>query len=115
MRPVIGITTFVLKQPLKTYTAVSSNYAFSVAKAGGTPLLLPMIYDSSILAGYLEIIDGLLITGGDEGVNPQLYGENPVKELNCICPERDECECLLFAKAIDMGLPVLGVCRACSS
>lgn len=111
MKPVIGITTFVLKQPAKTYTAVSSNYAHSITKTGGIPLLLPMIYDSSVLEGYLKIIDGLLITGGDEGVNPQLYGENPVKELDCICPERDECECHLFAQALERDLPVLGVCR----
>jgi putative glutamine amidotransferase len=111
MRPVIGVTTFVLNQPQKSYTAVSSNYSRSITKAGGTPFLLPMIYEPEVLEGYLDVIDGLLITGGDEGVNPQLYGENPVKELNCICPERDECECHLFTKAIELELPVLGVCR----
>lgn len=111
MRPIIGITTFVLNQPQKSYTAVSSNYSISITKAGGTPLLLPMIYDAEVLEGYLQVIDGLLITGGDEGVNPQLYGENPVKELDCICPERDECECHLFRKALEQELPVLGVCR----
>lgn len=111
MRPVIGITTCMMILPKKTYAAVSSNYVHSVQKAGGIPLLLPMVGDREVLKGYLEIIDGLLLTGGDEGVNPQLYGENPVKELECICPERDDCETYLFTQALEYGLPILGVCR----
>lgn len=111
MRPVIGITTCMMELPRKTYATVSSNYVHSIQKAGGTPLLLPMIGEQEVLQGYLQIIDGLLITGGDEGVNPQLYGENPVKELECICPERDDCETYLFTQALASELPVLGVCR----
>ncbi len=111
MKPVIGITTYMMELPKKTYAAVSSNYVFSIKKAGGIPLLLPMVCDREVLQGYLNIIDGLLLTGGDEGINPQLYGENPVKELECICTERDECEGYLLENALESGLPVLGVCR----
>lgn len=111
MRPVIGITTCIMEMPKKTYTSVSSNYVESVQLAGGVPLLLPMVGEKEVLQGYLEVIDGLLITGGDEGVNPQLYGENPVKELECICLERDECETYLFTHAIECGMPILGICR----
>lgn len=111
MRPVIGITTFMMELPKKVYAAVSNNYVCSIQRAGGVPLLLPLSGDHEVLGGYLDIIDGLLLTGGDEGVNPQLYGENPVKELECICPERDEYETYLFDQAIKRSLPVLGVCR----
>jgi putative glutamine amidotransferase len=111
MKPVIGITTFMMTLPRKTYAAVSSNYICSIRKTGGTPLLLPMVEDIEVLGGYLNVIDGLLLTGGDEGINPQLYGENPVKELEYICPERDDCEAYLFEAALKKGLPVLGVCR----
>lgn len=111
MKPVIGITTFMLQQPRKIYTSVSCSYVHSIKSAGGVPLLMPMVSDPEVLDGYLRVIDGLLITGGDEGVNPQLYGENPVKELECICPERDECESYLFSGALESGMPVLGICR----
>ena len=100
-----------MELPKKTYAMVSSNYVHSIKMAGGIPLLLPTINDQEILDGYLEIIDGLLLTGGDEGINPQLYGENPVKELECICPERDECETYLFNQALSLDLAILGVCR----
>ena len=111
MRPVIGITTFMMQDTRKTFATVSSNYVHSILKAGGTPLLLPMIFDPDLLLGFINVIDGLLITGGDKDVNPQLYGEDPVKELEGICPERDECECYLFRRAMEEALPVLGICR----
>lgn len=101
----------MMQMPRKIYTSVSSNYVDSVESAGGVPLLLPMIGEKEVLKGYLEVIDGLLITGGDEGVNPQLYGENPIKELECICLERDECESYLFKHALEYGMPILGICR----
>ncbi len=96
MRPLIGITTFMVKHPKKMYTSVSSNYVDVIKKAGGTPILLPVIEDPEVLEDYLTVIDGLLLTGGDEGINPQLYGENPVRELECICPERDEYETIVL-------------------
>ncbi len=100
-----------METPKKTYTSVSSNYVDSVRLAGGIPLMLPMVGEKEVLKGYLDVIDGLLITGGDEGVNPQLYGENPVKELECICLERDDYETYLFTSALEYGMPILGICR----
>jgi putative glutamine amidotransferase len=111
MRPVIGITTCIIKSPKKTYAAVSSNYVYSILKSGGTPVLLPLVEDPEILEDFLTVIDGLLITGGDEGINPQLYGENPVKELGCICPDRDEYEIYLLNGALKKQIPILGICR----
>ncbi len=111
MRPVIGVTTFMAKKPRKTYACVSNSYLQSIEKAGGIPLMLPLTEVPEVMNGYLDIIDGLVISGGDEGVNPRLYGENPVKELACICPTRDEYEMYLFAGALEKKIPVLGVCR----
>lgn len=101
----------MVKHPKKMYTSVSSNYVNVIKEAGGTPILLPVIEDPEVLEDYLNVIDGLLLTGGDEGINPQLYGENPVKELECICPERDEYEMYLFSRALEKELPILGICR----
>lgn len=97
--------------PKKTYASVSCTYIHSIVKAGGVPLLLPMVCEQKALDGYLNIIDGLMLTGGDEGISPYLYGENPVKELEFICPERDEVESFLFRDALRRGMPVLGICR----
>lgn len=110
-RPIIGITTFNQKQKKKTYAAVSNNYCSSVQMAGGTPILLSLCVNNEILDRYLEIMDGLIITGGDEAVNPHLYGENPIPAVKATCPSRDECEAYLYRGAMEQDMPVLGICR----
>ncbi len=110
-RPIIGITTANQKREKKTYAVVSNNYCSSVQMAGGTPILLSLCVNKEILDNYLAIMDGLIITGGDEAVNPRLYGENPIPALKATCPSRDECETYLLKGALQQDMPVLGICR----
>ena len=58
-RPTIGITTFIQKKSRKQYVTVSNSYCTSVEKAGGTPILLSLCVDTSVLESYLDIIDAL--------------------------------------------------------
>lgn len=111
MKPVIGITSAFIQGAKKMYATVSHNYVHSVERAGGIPLLLPVVAEPATRERYLALIDGLLVTGGDEGVNPQLYGENPMRQLECICPERDQSEVHLITESMERRLPILGVCR----
>ncbi|MGL1931491.1 MAG: gamma-glutamyl-gamma-aminobutyrate hydrolase family protein [Desulfotalea sp.] len=110
-RPIVGITTFNTKKAKKTYVTVSNSYCTSVEKVGGTPIILSLCVDTVILDNYLGLIDALIITGGDEAVNPLLYGENPIQGLNATCPNRDECEIYLLRGALKRDIPVLGICR----
>ena len=110
-QPVIGITTVNQKREKKTYSVVSNSYCSSIQLAGGTPILLPLCVNKEILDNYLTIMDGLIITGGDEAVNPLLYGENPIPALRGTCPSRDECETYLLKGALERDMPVLGICR----
>lgn len=111
MKPVIGITTSIYKTPKKSYSGVSRSYVCAIEKAGAIPILLPLVVDPSLLDSFLQVIDGLMITGGDEGVNPALYGQNPVRQLKCICPERDEYEMHLLRGALVKKIPIFGICR----
>jgi len=110
-RPIIGITTVNQKREKKTYAVVSTNYCSSVQMAGGTPILLSLCVNKEILDNYLTIMDGLILTGGDEAVNPLLYGENPIPSLRATCSSRDECETYLLKGALEQDMPVLGICR----
>jgi putative glutamine amidotransferase len=70
----------------------------------------------SYLLGNAEEIggcDGLVLSGGED-VQPELYGKPEyVKEygLKEIIPERDQCEFVLIRKALELGKPLLGICR----
>ncbi|MBF0199783.1 MAG: gamma-glutamyl-gamma-aminobutyrate hydrolase family protein [Desulfamplus sp.] len=110
MKPVIGITTYLDKSPQKVYAGVSNSYIHSVLAAGGLPVLLPVVDDQDMAAYYLTVIDGLLLSGGED-VCTMVYGENPIKEVEMFCPERDSFEINLFCAALEQNVPVLGICR----
>lgn len=111
MKPVIGITTFLdTKDIQKVYASVSNSYIYSVLSAGGIPVMLPVVEDPDTSMAYLSVIDGLLLSGGED-VCTMVYGENPIREVEMFCPQRDAFEIALFTAAVEQNLPVLGICR----
>jgi putative glutamine amidotransferase len=59
---------------------------------------------------FLNRVDGLLLAGGAD-VDPACYGATPHPETGLTWPERDRFEIALSRRAVERGLPVLGVCR----
>lgn len=105
-RPVIGITgNFGLKG-----CELAQGYYQSVLKAGGIPFVIPAYDDMEILAATLDQIDALLLSGGGD-MNPMLMGEEPVRGLGGICPQRDKAELWLVRMAYNRQIPILGICR----
>jgi putative glutamine amidotransferase len=64
--------------------------------------------DSAILA--LEGCSGLLLTGGEDIV-PARYGKAGDTACEETDPARDTVEFLLLKRALETGMPVLGICR----
>lgn len=108
MKPIIGITTFESEE--KGYHRIKSNYINSVFAAGGIPINIPIIHEEKDYDAYLDILDGIIFTGGLD-VSPLSYNENPLKEINSTSSIRDKYEMGLFKKAYERKLPILGICR----
>lgn len=90
---------------------VNKHYVKALTAVGAAPLLLPIVEDNdSLIRVQLQQIDGLLLSGGYD-VNPLLYGEEPLPQLEYILPERDEYEIKLIHLALEMNKPILGICR----
>ncbi len=89
---------------------VNQDYIISVLDAGGTPLVLPPMEDEARLVAALDRCDGLLLTGGDD-VNPACYGEEVLPCCGDLTPERDHAEPILIRRALEKGMPILGICR----
>lgn len=115
--PLIGITTRrlpatalgavpagVADAPLE---GVFSDYAESVAGAGGVPVLLPRSAD---VRSVVARLDGLVLAGGED-VEPHRYGATPGPHATSHDTGRDEFELALVGAAVDAGLPVLAICR----
>lgn len=91
-----------------------TNYARSVEKAGGVPVILPITTDEEAIAVMADRVDGVLVTGGVD-VDPAAYGQEPVPELDETQPERDAFEFSLIRRLVDKRMPTLAVCRGIQS
>jgi putative glutamine amidotransferase len=92
-------------------TLVPRSYPAAVQRAGALALLVPP--DGTAASDpdpLLDRIDGLMLAGGAD-VDPGSYGAQPHPELGPTWPERDRFEIALVRRALERGMPVLGVCR----
>lgn len=88
---------------------VPAAYVSAVVKAGGDPLLLPHVAPDRA-AAYLELLDGLVVAGGDFDVPPAYYGQDARPVLGKLLEERSAFERAILTLALERDLPVLGVC-----
>jgi putative glutamine amidotransferase len=110
-RPLIGIT--LDSEPPGGYSKLSwyalrENYCDVVAASGGLPLALP--HEPDLAGDYLDLIDGLLVTGGAFDVDPALYGGGERHGTVRLKERRTRFEDAVTRGAIDRDLPVLGIC-----
>jgi putative glutamine amidotransferase len=118
LRPRIGITGYWTPASWGYWhdvpaCLVPGGYVEGVRLAGGTPLLVPP--DPSLAldpAPVLDVLDGLLLVGGED-LDPALYGAEPHPKTTLPSERRDAVETTLLREALERDLPTLGICRGC--
>ncbi len=117
-KPLVGITAhrvFVKDDDDDFATAhegVSSAYVRAVAKAGGVPVLLPVVEpdDRADLHALLDAFDAIVITGGVD-VDPSEYGAAVEPGCGPTQPERDHADLAVTRACIERNQPTLAICR----
>ena len=110
-RPVIGITLDhegaggYSKYP---WFALRENYCSAVEAHGG--IALPLPHNPDAVMRYLGMIDGLIITGGNFDVSPELYGQTTTSDTVSTKDTRTQFEWAITEGAIARDMPVLGIC-----
>ncbi|USO00978.1 MAG: gamma-glutamyl-gamma-aminobutyrate hydrolase family protein [Alphaproteobacteria bacterium] len=110
--PIIGISLDIETNP--TYSrypwyALRENYTTSFITAGGTTVALP--HDIAAVPHYLDILSGIVVTGGAFDVNPELYGEPLTPAIQArLKPLRTNFEMALLEGALKRDMPILGIC-----
>ena len=105
-RPVIGITGNYGDLTCK----LAEGYYKSVLKAGGIPIIIPPLANTDAIINTLEIIDGLILSGGGD-YDPRYANEEPDSKLGEINEERDLPELFITRLAYNRQIPILGICR----
>ena len=106
-RPRIGITIDTHERP--DHYESPTAYATAVEKAGGLPFLLPYRTDLSLVPLYVDAIDGMLFSGGND-LDPSLYGETFHPKAVPIDPDRQRFEMALLAEVERRRMPTMGIC-----
>ena len=114
-KPVIGISGSLIIDDAGSFAGykrsyVNNDYILSVIRNGGIPFIIPFNENEEVIKAQMEMIDGLLLSGGQD-VAPKNYGEEPTPKLGDIFPERDDFEYGLLKSALEAKKPVLGICR----
>ena len=114
-RPVIGMCTALEQARWSVWDPpamlLARSYVDALQRAGGLVLMLPPDPSQVEDPGQvLDLIDGLVLTGGAD-IDPAAYGQETHPETVDTVPERDAFEIALVNAAIERELPVLGICR----
>lgn len=110
-RPVIGISAYADQAQWGVWdmraVLVPERYATQVEAAGGLAVVVP--HASALDPALMDVLDGLLLTGGPD-VDPARFGAEAHPEV-LVRPERDAAEFALLDEALRRDVPVLGICR----
>lgn len=109
--PVIGFTLdYETKETYskKPWYAIRENYLTSISEFGAVPLPLP--HELALVERYLEMIDGLIVTGGAFDIPPAMYGDATQHDTVVTKDRRTAFEIAMTKGAIARHMPVLGIC-----
>ena len=106
MKPVIGITADMDEESF----SLRQGYVSAVTDSGGLPVIVtPLMDDAGQVA---DIIDGLLLSGGDD-LLPEYLGEEisvPLERMKFVKKERTDFELGLLKEVLNRQKPVLAIC-----
>ncbi len=110
-KPLIGI---VLDREVRgdysdyPYFVLREHYFNAVTKAGGIPVGVD--HSLSSIDEYVNVLDGLLMPGGDYDIPPAMYGDDSVHETVVTKIERVDFDWAITQKFLDNDKPILGIC-----
>jgi putative glutamine amidotransferase len=111
-KPVVGIPADRRMIGPHPFHAVGEKYIAAVVQAADClPLLIPVLETPLDVAEILARVDGIFFPGSPSNVEPARY-EGPASVAGTLHdPHRDATTLSLIPRAVESGIPVLGVCR----
>lgn len=114
-KPIIGIGPHYLTNPKrKKVIGCYENYIRCLELAGASTLIFTA--DMEHIDYHLSLVDGIMITGGDD-IHPHYYHERKLPKIKFeLSPnERTDYDMALLKKALKQDIPYLGICLGCQT
>lgn len=94
------------------YQVMTNKYITPIIQiADCVPILVPTAYGPINIDQYLDMADGVYITGAATNIDPALYGQENKTPEKPMDRTRDLFDIPLIHAALARGLPLFGVCR----
>jgi putative glutamine amidotransferase len=90
--------------------SLTNDYVSAVEAAGGIPVMIPVVGSAETIRRQIDLVDGVLATGGYDP-DPLLWGEQPNRRIEFVFPEVDQHQLSAVRIAVELGKPLLGICR----
>lgn len=115
-KPIVGIPSCVREVEHRPFHGVGERYINAAMVAmNATPIIIPALGKNEAVADYvqqyLDLVDGLFITGSFSMVAPDRYGEELACKEFLLDYKRDATTIPLLLAAIERGIPLLCICR----
>lgn len=110
-KPIIGLNGDY-RPTRKDSVALSwfnAGYYESIAAAGGLPVLLPPFLDDDDLKQALSLLDGLVLAGCTQDLDPLALGLDPHPQTRTMPARRENFDRRLSRMAVESRLPLLAI------
>lgn len=107
-KPIIGIV------PSYDYEnqqiTLKKDYVDAVEAAGGIPIIVSMINSREYIKEFIDLCNGIIITGSRSDVNPKRYNQEPIEQFGELNPLREEVDWIVLDIAFEKKIPLWGIC-----
>ena len=112
---IVGISAGLMIDPVIRFenywkVCLNEDYITSVLKAGGVPLVIPVVDNEEVIRAQIKNLDAIIFSGGVD-INPEEYGEEVSEKTIEIDKKRDWFDLKLAKLAKELKIPTLCVCR----
>ena len=112
-RPLIGVAASYHKVEDAYEVQMTGRRTLeAVAEAAdGLPMMIPGLPDVADVADLCQTLDGIVLTGARANVHPRHYGVQLTEAHGEMDEGRDAVILPLVRAAIDLGIPIFGICK----
>jgi len=112
-RPVVGViaNTHLVENRFKAQLVGENNLRAVADVTGALPMMFAGSPDITEIGALLEVVDGVLLTGGRANVHPSRFGTEPHPKHEPYDLRRDALALALVEVCVARGVPLLGICR----
>src|SRR5690242_13156118 len=112
-KPVVGVisNTHRIENRFAVQQVGERNLRAVVEAAGALPLVFAGAPELTDIDALLDVVDGVLLTGGRANVHPTRFNMEPHAGHEPYDERRDALALTLIEACVQRGIPVFGVCR----